>query len=460
MQLDLLTIKSELRHRGAIPSKELASILGVSQPTVSRLLSRLEVKKILHLGRGRRSRYAISRDVSILGSSWPLYEINQEGRAQGVGQLHALAARQWHLQQDTPWESLRGSDFQDGLYPGFPWFLDDLRPHGFLGRLFARTHSQSLGLPSDPRDWQPDDVVLSLIRNGQDLPGAFVLGNDMLTKVQERMLTDVEAISVANRPAIFPARADSILGGEWSGSSAAGEQPKFTAVVRDAAGLVRHVMVKFSGRAGRPEDVRWSDLLAAEHLAATILATNGIPAAQNNLLDSGGRRFLESTRFDRVGLHGRRGLISLSALDSAFFGQLQTPWISAAERLQRGGWLIAQAADQLKLLWWFGALIGNTDMHYGNVSLFLDKQRPLSLAPSYDMLPMLYRPDQEGGLPERQFCPPPPPPEALPFWAPASAMAENFWLQASASPLISEPFQRIAAGNADQITRARHQFLR
>jgi hypothetical protein len=281
----------------------------------------------------------------------------------------------------------------------------------------------------------------------------------MLTTVQERMLTDVEAVSFMSRPAVYPDRAEAILGGEWPRSSAAGEQPKFTAIVRDENGAARHVIIKFNGRAGRPEDVRWADLLAAEHYAATLLAENKIPSAQTALIDSGGRRFLESTRFDRVGLHGRRGLVSLSALDAAFFGQQQTPWTSAAERLHRGGWLTALDASQLKLLWWFGALIGNTDMHYGNISLYLERQLPLSLAPSYDMLPMLYRPDLEAGLPERQFTPPPPPPEALPFWTPASAMAETFWTRVADASMISESFKRIASANAGQITRYRRQFL-
>ena len=264
------TIEREFRSRGAITSKELASVLGVSQPTISRLLDRFEKGRILQMGQGRRSRYALARNLSTLGSSWPLYEIDQDGRAQAMGQLHALAGRHWCLQQDTPWESLRGSDFQDGLYPGLPWFLDDLRPQGFLGRVFARTYGLTLGLPADPRDWQSDDVLLSLIRQGQDLPGSFVLGNAMLAIVQARMLASTgEAISAANRFAVYPKRADSILGGEWSGSSAGGEQPKFTALVCDEEGTARHVLVKFSGRAGRSEDKRWGDLLAAEHTAKT-----------------------------------------------------------------------------------------------------------------------------------------------------------------------------------------------
>ena len=320
----------EFRHHGVLTARQLVDALGVNQSTISRMLSCVDKGRILQFGRRRGTRYAMTRDLPGLGFCWPLYEIDQDGRPQVVGQLFALAGRQWCLQQDAPWDSLRGDDFRDGLYPGFPWFLDDLRPQGFLGRLFATTHSNLLGLPPDPRDWQPDDVVLSLLRHGTELPGSFVLGNAMLALTQTDQLAEPGAPPESTRAALYPARADSILEGEWPGSSAAGEQPKFTAVVRNESGDSRHVLVKFSGRAGRPEDVRWADLLASEHTAATVLAENGIPAAQTALLDAGGRRFLESTRFDRIGHHGRRGVVSLSALDGAFFGQLHTPWTAAA----------------------------------------------------------------------------------------------------------------------------------
>lgn len=459
MHTNQIAMEVEFRRRGVLTARHLVDALGVNQSTISRMLSHVEKGRILQFGRRRGTRYAMTRDLPGLGSCWPLYEIDQDGRPQIAGQLYALESRQWCLQQAVPWDSLRGDDFRDGLFPGFPWFLDDLRPQGFLGRLFAATHSQLLGLPPDPRDWQPDDVVLSLLRHGTELPGSFVLGNTILALTQKAQLAEPGAELESTRAALYPARADSILGGEWPGSSAAGEQPKFTAVVRNEAGDSRHVLVKFSGRAGRPEDVRWADLLASEHTAAIVLAENGIPAAQTALIDAGGRRFLESTRFDRIGRHGRRNLVSLSALDAAFFGQLQTPWTAAADRLQDAGWLTSPDADQLKLLWWFGTLIGNTDMHYGNIALFLDRQRPLSLAPAYDMLPMLYRPNAEGELPERILTPPPPPPEVIPLWARASAMAETFWMRVAETQQVSPPFRQIAARNKDLITRYRRQFL-
>lgn len=450
-------IEFEFHRRGALTASELCAGLGVSQPTVSRLLARLG-RRVIRLGRGRSTRYAMLREIAAHGADWPLYAIDPHGKPHHVGVLHSLQNRQWCLEQDEPWDALRGDDFQNGLYPDLPWFLDDLRPQGFLGRAFARTHSQALGFQADPRLWTADDVVTALLRFGQDLQGSFVIGEAMLIAVQAQRLNPPEPVSVDARAEVYPRLAESMLAGAWPGYSVAGEQPKFTACIRDHDQTLRHVIVKFSGGGGRPEDRRWADLLSAEHLAATLLSENGIPSADTCLVEAGGRVFLESRRFDREGEHGRRGLVSLAAVDGAFFGEPHTPWTAAARRLQSSGWLSAQDAERLTVLWWFGALIANTDMHYGNASLFLEKTRPLSLAPSYDMLPMLYRPDLEGTLPERQFNPPPPLPEALGAWSVAVKLAEVYWSRVAQAQNISAPFRAIAAQNEANLAKYRRQF--
>jgi hypothetical protein len=54
--------------------------------------------------------------------------------------------------------------------------------------------------------------------------------------------------------------AQAALAGERIGSSAAGEQPKFTACVADADGSQRHVIVKFSEPVdGNPAARHWHD---------------------------------------------------------------------------------------------------------------------------------------------------------------------------------------------------------
>ncbi len=450
-------IESEFRRKGALTTKELATALNASQPTVSRALARF--KGCIHrIGNARSTRYAISRNIQALGSDWPLYEIDSDGKAHLIGHLHALEAKQWILNQDSPWSTLRGAEFPDGLYPDFPWFLDDLRPRGFLGRAFARKHGKLLGLSTDPRDWMADDILSSLIRYGQNLQGSFIIGEEMLSAFQSSMLRKQDMLTPVSRNKSYPLLADAMIAGEWSGSSAAGEQPKFTTCIDDG-GSIRHVIVKFNGNRGSSEDNRWSDLLVAEHLAASILSEVGIASAKTQLIEAGGRHFLESTRFDRAGALGRTGLVSLAAIDAAFFGKPDTPWTAAADRLRNAGWLSSENSDKLSLLWWFGTLIGNTDMHYGNISLFLNRNRPLELAPSYDMLPMLYRPGIEGRLPEQPLSPIPPPPESIAIWCRANDLATDFWSRLSKSPAATTAFRKIAGKNLSTISQYHKKWV-
>jgi DNA-binding transcriptional ArsR family regulator len=450
-------IELELRRRGVASAGELAAALKVSQPTVSRHLAQLG-ERVVRLGRGRATLYAMAREINPVGSTWPLYAIDEEGLPRLTGMLRALQGKSWVLEQAVPWETLRGGEYPHGLFPDFPWFLDDLRPQGFLGRAFARTYGRTLGLPPDPTRWDADAVLRALVQQGSDLSGNWVLGEEMLAEAQRQRMTPQSFVAEEERSESYPALADSTLAGELPGSSAGGEQPKFTARVGQSEEDVRHVIVKFSGGSGRPEDQRWADLLISEHVAATILSVHGIPASKTELIMGAGRVFLESTRFDRVGAHGRKGLSSLWALDGAFFGKPYTNWTSAATRLMESGWFCEEDAERLCVLWWFGNLIGNTDMHYGNVSLFLEANRPLALAPSYDMLPMLYRPDAEGRLPDRIFSPLPPPPEAMRYWHKAVDMALQFWKDVARTPEVSSTFQAIAKQNGKIVLEYQRKF--
>lgn len=374
-----------------------------------------------------------------------------------MGQLHALEGRAWHVSQDSPWETLRAGEFPYGIYPGLPWFLQDLRPRGFLGRCFARRYTSELHCPSDPREWSDDDVISALVRFGEDLPGSFVVGDPMVSSVQSAMMREAQSIASSACEVAYPALADATLAGHWPGSSAAGEQPKFTALVRDDDGAVRHVIVKFSGNRDRPENLRWADLLAAEDVANAVLSEAGIPCASTRIVDSAGRRFLESVRFDRIGMYGRRALVSLEALDAAYFGAVGTPWTDAATRLFADAWISREDADRLSLLWWFGTLIGNEDMHYGNVSLYLNETRPLELAPTYDMVPMRYRPDVEGRIASEPLEVLPPPPQARSAWGRAAELAEGFWSRLASLGRASPDFRLLSERNARAVAVGRNR---
>ena len=97
-------------------------------------------------------------------------------------------------------------------------------------------------------------------------------------------------------------------------------------------------------------------------------------------------------------------------------------------------------------------------MHYGNVSFFLSRDRPLRLAPTYDMLPMMYRPDVEGRLPDRPFKPHPPLPEAMDAWSRAIEMAVAYWGAVAEAAKVSEEFRGIAGRNRETLVRHMREF--
>jgi len=442
-----------LRLRRVATARELGQALDASQPSISRWLAALG-DQVVRIGRARSSRYAATRNVRGLGGRWPLYRIDSHGRPQDFARFTALYGDGCLIEPVTPVDWLR-DDFRDGLFPGLPWFLDDLRPQGFLGRLFAQRHATELGLDPDMLRWSEDAVLAALLLRGDDAPGDFVLGDAAL---EQALRVHLDPLPADRRVERYDAIARATLTGERVGSSAAGEQPKFTACIVDADGSLRHVIVKFSDPVeGNPVARRWADLLVSEYLANQLLAGQGHATTRNELVWSRGRCCLESTRFDRIGAHGRRGFVSLAAWSDAHDG-VRDSWPQAADRMCEQGWLDPSSVEQIRRRWWFGRMIGNTDMHFGNLGFLLDDHLPLALAPGYDMLPMLYRPAANGGIAARDFQPPVPLPAALPHWRQAATWADTFWQQVSMHPDISPDFQRIARDNRIRLDALRQRF--
>jgi hypothetical protein len=269
-----------------------------------------------------------------------------------------------------------------------PWWLLDMRPQGFLGRVYAERYAAALGLPPRLTEWADTHMFRALLAHGHDVVGNLLLGDI----ARERFIDAPPPLPVD--PADYPAHAEAAERGDVPGSSAGGEQPKFVAFTD------RHVLVKFSSAEDNPVARRWRDLLAAEHIAEQVLSDVGIPASRSRLIDIAGRRFLEVERFDRVGLIGRRAVHSLFSVEAEFVGNANSPWPVLAERLAADGIITAEAAAGAALLHAFGTLIGNADMHNGNLSFLSEHGRPYQLAPAYDMLPMAFRPLSSGTLPD------------------------------------------------------------
>ena len=277
---------------------------------------------------------------------------------------------------------------------GIPWWLLDMRPQGFLGRAYASRHAAGLGLPASVNEWSDTDAIRALLAHGHDAVGNLLLGDG----ARDRFLDASPADPRQTGKAIEYARlARLAIQGDTPVSSAGGEQPKFT-VFADTPGGARHLLVKFSLPDANPITERWRDLLLAEHHALAVLGSAGMAAARSWILDHDGQRFLEVERFDRVGSSGRNGLFSLSALEAEFVGDAQAPWPVLVERLASQRVVDAEAVRTTQALFAFGRLIGNSDMHAGNLSFVSDRGRPYALAPAYDMLPMAFAPRSGGGL--------------------------------------------------------------
>jgi hypothetical protein len=427
---------------GIYSAVDIQQRFGYSQPTVSRLISQIS-DKIIVIGNARSRRYTALRNVRSLGGKFPVYKIDSEGNAHLLGTLFAVA------HDDFLWRPVDGREQQ---FRSLPWFLADLHPEGFVGRAFVRQLHQELGLPPRSVDWNEDHVLTALARRGEDTMGNLVVGQESV----ERYFRMVSALPVHIRPEeipdTYPRLAREAMEGQPSGSSAGGEQPKFTAII-ERDGTVQSVLVKFSPPVSTEEGRRWADLLLCEHHALRIIQQNaGIPAAQSSIIEAGRRVFLEVVRFDRTGSFGRQPIISLRAVDNEFCG-FQDSWVNAANRMENDGRLSPQEAGSLRWLSVFSTLIANNDQHFGNVSLIMaDGSNRLNLAPAYDVLPMLYRP-MDGAVPTRVYTPPAAIPGAPHEWSSALDCACLFWGRVKGDARISEGFRLICSENHDAILR-------
>lgn len=434
-----------LRVAGRQTAGALVERLGISRPTLMRYVRALG-PQVLSMGRARRTTYAATRPIRGALLHLPLYCISEAGEAQELATLVPLYdGSALQVRQELGWPL--DEDMAQGWFDGIPYMLDDMRPQGFLGRHFARTNAALLQVPEDPKDWSEDDILHVLSLAGVDVPGCYILGETALRAWLAQTQQPLAAIEDDQVDEAYPALAQAAMAQGIPGSSAGGEFPKFTAVRRIGGEFV-HVLVKFSGSDASAGTQRWSDLLVCEHLAGTVVREHlQVEAATSRVLQAGGRTFLEVARFDRHGAHGRSPVCSWGALNAGVVGASPGPWTAGAKALAAHGWIDAVTRARIELLWHFGKLIANSDMHEGNLSF-----RPgLVLAPAYDMLPMLYAPERGVELPAREFAPVPPIPAERQAWEAARPAAIAFWERAAADARISPDFQAICAANAQRL---------
>lgn len=437
-----------LRRQAALGSAELCAALGgVNRSTLARELAAL-APRIVTRGGSRRIRHALRRPLRGNEAPLPLYRVDEQGRVVELGLLDLVQPAGSALSDPAAFPWPLAEAMRDGWFDGLPYPLVDMRPQGFLGRSFAREHALALGVSANADEWSDDDVAWVLANQGHDLPGDLILGETSCRRFLALRDAGGEGfLDDGQLPEAYPRLAEAALAHGPAGSSAAGEFPKFTAG-RLVGGEPCHVIVKFSGADASPAVRRWGDLLVCEHLANQTLAGElGIPAAESTIMRFAGRTFLEVRRFDRHGAVGRSPVGTLESINAALLGRGPAPWPASAAALLAAGWLSAEARHRIALIWWFGRLIANSDMHEGNLAF-----RPgLVPAPVYDMLPMAYAPLRGGELPLRQFAPECPLPSEAAPWQWAAAAAERFWGKAAEDGRITDDFRCICAENAGKV---------
>ncbi|VAW70690.1 hypothetical protein MNBD_GAMMA10-1101, partial [hydrothermal vent metagenome] len=370
-----LSIKESLQ-RGPATSKEIQALTGLNQTAVARQLKSMG-NRIVTLRQGRAPRYAFTCNAFGGSDKLPLVALDAGGHAALIAHIRPLAHGGFYVQQvpglSQALSQLLLGEGGNGYYDDLPYFLIDLAPQGFLGRqVAAEMARRSEDFPPDPRYWSANHIGRYLISNGDDLPGNFKFGPQALLRV----LRKPTAIAREN----YAELAQSVMNGAIPGSSAGGEQPKFTAF---CSNISSQVIVKFSPKGDSDVARRWRDVLITEFHAAQainqfaaeqlVIKKPSCCAAETTLIELDGRLFLESRRFDRSGENGRLPMVSLQSVDAEFTGS-GNDWLSVVNGLYKKKLVGVQVVNDTGFLSCFGHLINNTDMHLGNLSLGVDEE--------------------------------------------------------------------------------------
>lgn len=437
-------LRSLLAQHGPLTAQQLQTATGKSQPSVSLALGKLG-QEVCKMGAARSTRYALTQPILGLDARQPIHLATPHADQGRFGALTLLAGEQVFAQGPRKSEWL--------TVGALPWWLSSLRPQGFLGRQFTRLRPD---FAPDPDRWSVSQVLYIAANHFSDPPGAFSLGTH---GQPSDMALASQVITQAGRSDAFDQLADALVQGLPTGSSAGGEQPKFICRVRDEADALqadRQVIVKYSPPRGTPFGERWHDLLHLEHLANQVLRDQGIASAQTEVVQTPRRTFLQSTRFDRDGVSGKRHVVAASALHDAFVRAPRRHWVASCQALAAQKMLAPEHLASVASVYCFGQFIGNTDMHFGNLSFFVDDvTRPVLLpTPVYDMLPMQWRPGIHDGALDLTPLQSPVPLDGFDAQAlQARQWAIDFWQRAASLPELSPPFRALAGINAGRLIR-------
>jgi len=437
------SLRSILRE-GPTTAGILTQRLGISQPVFSRLVQEIK-PEILVVGKARRAHYALRRAVPEVGHEVPLFCVNQLGKVIRLGILQAVYPSGFYFHQDD----------LTTFFEEIPYFLEDIRPSGFLGRLVPRQHPEHLFSP-DVRLWSGNETLRYLTQFAWNAVGNLLVGDGTLHLFLTEGPSKLTKVKSQRRLQAYNRMAQEALELGDAGSSAGGEQPKFICQGQ------RQVIVKFSPSLESKLGRRRADLLICEHLSHEVLRKRGIRSAQSEILIDKDRVYLEVQRFDRTPQGGRIGQLSCRALDYEFVGSGKT-WSDTAKQLHHLGMITAEIQKEVEWLDFFGALIGNTDRHLANLAFEISWETGFTIervAPVYDMLPMFYAPANESVLDKSPPVLPLPKSEEYDLWQSSCAVALEFWQAVIGDKRLSPAFRSIARDHMDQLMNLRKISLK
>jgi DNA-binding transcriptional ArsR family regulator len=393
---------------------QLCAATGKSQPSISVALQALG-DRVCKIGAARSTRYAMLKDMGGLPATQALFWAEASGQETRLGDITCLQGDRFFLKL--------GNHQTVTQTNALPWYLQPLKPQGFLGRRLLRSRPD---FPQNPEQLSIVQVLSLMATRWADPPGAITVGIPSASSESFASDTDevarlafLESLASADSPSLPPR------------SSAGGEQPKFTLVWLNDS--VKHELVKYSPPHGTPFGERWKALLKLEHLALSVLQHQNVESASTECYLGEKRFFLSSQRFDRVGAHGKRHVVAISALHDEFTPGAMQNWVHTAQGLHAKKLISLQELSAIASIHAFGHYIGNTDMHFGNLSFFVDDviAPKIRLAPVYDMLPMMWKPDPYAGLSDSPIRQQPMPAGFAQEQAQAREWAIEFWEQAA-----------------------------
>ena len=440
-----------LRRKPGAKAADLAQAASVSLPTMHRMLKEL-ASDAVRIGKAGQTRYYLRRALKGFKGDIPVYAVDAIGGVAQTGSIKLLAPQGTWLDVASMGWPVDG-EFALGVWPnGLPYPLQDMRPQGFLGRLFAQSEGKALGVASNPKEWDDNDVLHILLQRGFDASGNLIIGDTALQMWLDAKAQPVKLLTPQTLARSYVTLAAAVTERGVAGSSAGGEFPKFTAIRERSHAQTPHVIVKFSAADTSATVQRWSDLLVCEHLALQAIRTiPGVQSAASRIIQAQSRTFLEVERFDRHGLFGRSPLCSLDTIEAAILSKTSNDWGHAGELVLAQGWVDPHVPALLRSIWAFGKLIGNADMHKGNLSFV--PGATLQVAPVYDMLPMMYAPLAGGELPNSAFSPSLPTPKDRDAWLLAYPAARSFWHRAALDQRISKAFRDVCVQNVATLER-------